>query len=83
MTFGRGGSEPPNPRRACGAEHLSARPRPSTPLNDPRAVGSRGSLSGAVSSVGAEGQTNGAAHYNRLYVEAFGSWRDAWREVYG
>ncbi len=41
------------------------------------------SVSGVVSSVGAEGQTGGAAHYNSLYLEAHGSWKDAWRELYG
>ncbi len=57
-----------------------------TLLDDPRVPGGpRGSSSGAAnSSVGAEGQTGGAARLiASLEAEAWGTWQQAFAEVYG
>ncbi len=57
-----------------------------TLLDDPRVPGGpRGSSSGvASSSVGAEGQTGSAARLiASLEAEAYGTWQQAFAEVYG
>ncbi len=88
MNFGRGAPRTGS-NRGGGCGRTTPRPRPSTPLNDPRqeAHSGRGSLSGGDLVIGvsltATGDSAAAHLWQNLYVEAHGSWNDAWAEVYG